>query len=1009
MFRSVVSLLLLGLAVSLAKGAEAPGQFYINRTSVSDAMVNHLHFINEGEFTAIGSLPWDARSVLTFTNRGEMFGLPGFRFENVDPVFGIRSPSAVFFNSPNGVIEAADTGGTVITFIDDAGGGEGGTIVLPGIGSFLKINALNVTNRGIIAVGANGLIQLHGQNVDLSAGALIVGDLFDPLSAGNFADGFPIRTNEFFPAAGIHDTGWGIGTDTNAIAQGVIGSVNPTDIGTMNPPPRTTNAFGGFTVAGFRLDEAMTWVREEVIDETNEVVQVIAVQTSDPNIGVFASFIDETFPPPNSGAGYLTAAIELRVPSTDFATLTRVTNSLYVLDQLGAQTNRELTTNIVARTFRPGNFIVHRDFPNVYGGQPASTNIREDLFTVHLATAGTNVIQQPYLSDIVTNEWSTYRFDVESTATRLPNIPGLSLTNLGGRVEINANELKLANTRIRGEGYVNLAARNATTSLSNIVDSPLVTINFGTALNESELTVNEFIPDRVERFTGSAWAYGAIFTNNFEFYTTNAPTDPADTNIVIVTNTTQVRFQLTLLDARNLQTTVETLIEDLRLTSTNNGSAIVYNEDLDIRHFLELRANEVTLTEGSRIATGPGVGLSYTNLHNISVITNLGTIQAVELADLRRSETEPYARFVNHGDIGAYGAEIWADYFENTGSIVTFANIDIRASTLRIDSGAFLTFGDGDIRLRGDVVKFSNWQAEAGGRLVLDASQTLTDGGVTSPNFIAVSEGFEMTSRRPTGDLLGTTIESSAATFQFIDHIWGGEDRGASAAGYANNLALGGLVLTGGVNSVWQFLPAHENAAIYIDVLTVTNGAIATSLAAFTNSFILGMNVYYADVVSTNPAITAQSINRIFGPNAPFNLIWVPGFAGPNSAVDVPLSANGPVSQMNRSLRESLLVDSDGDGIPNGRDAFPLSATAGGERDVQLVGVKHSASSGVSFSVAGPQTANYIIERAESLSSPRWQPVAGVLTNDPATSLKTFTDKIDQGSKQGYYRVRIAP
>jgi hypothetical protein len=197
---------------------------------------------------------------------------------------------------------------------------------------------------------------------------------------------------------------------------------------------------------------------------------------------------------------------------------------------------------------------------------------------------------------------------------------------------------------------------------------------------------------------------------------------------------------------------------------------------------------------------------------------------------------------------------------------------------------------------------------------------------------------------------------------------------------------------------------------MYIDVLTVTNGALASSLAALTNGIVLGMNVYYSDVVATNPAISAQSLNRVFGPNAPFNLIWVPDFAGPNSAVDVPLSANGPVTRMNRGLRESLLIDSDGDGIPNGRDAFPLSASAGGTIDVQLVGVTHNAVSGsVSFNVAGPQSATYIIERTTNLVSPNWQPVAGVLTSDPASSLKTFTDKIDQASKQGYYRVRIGP
>lgn len=566
--------------------------------------------------------------------------------------------------------------------------------------------------------------------------------------------------------------------------------------------------------------------------------------------------------------------------------------------------------------------------------------------------------------------------------------------------------MRLANTRLRGEGLVTMVASNVTAFGSNVVDVPLVSINFGTTTNV--LAVNEFLPDRVERFTGNAWGYGAIFTNIYETYVTNAPADPADTNIVIVTNNVEVHFQLTLLDARGLQTQVDTTVEDLRLTSLNERGAILYNEDLDVRNILELRANEVIFAEDSRINLFSGVGFSYTNLHDISVITNLGTINVAEFADLRRSEFRPYARFVNHGDISAYGVEIRADYFENTGTITAtgFGSIDIRASTLRIDAGVFDTARD--LRLTGDVVKLSNLQALAEGRLVLDVSQTLADTGPANPNDIVVSSGFEMP-RRPGGDLLGTTITSVAGPFEFVEQIWAAEDRGPGANGFVNNVALGALILDGGVNSIFQFLPARENSALYVDVLGFT-GTLDDSMGALTNALMLGMNVYYADVASTNPAISAQSLNRIFGPNAPFNLIWVPDFAGPNSSVDVPLAANGPVSQMNRGLRESLLVDSDGDGIPNGRDAFPLSATAGGERDVQLVGVRHSGVAGsVSFSVAGPAAANYVIERTTNLLSPDWQPVAGVLTNDPATSLKSFTDKIDQGSKQGYYRVRIAP
>mgnify|MGYP003574924998 CR=1 FL=1 len=996
MFRGFSLIFVALCSVAVAPAAEPPGEFYFNRDIVQNPQVNALHFVNEGELFSTTSLPWTPQNTLTFTNRGLMRGTPGLHFEHIDAQFGFRNPSQVFFNSSEGQILGSEVGAGIVI--------PGGGVVSPAvIGSIIKVNALNITNRGILSVGANGLIELFGDNIDLTAGGLIVGDLFDPLTGGG-GSGFPISSNTFSPSAGIYDLGFGIGGNTNASAQGVIATVNPTDIGTLTPPPIVTN-FGSFPFP-FRLDNAQTWVREEVINESNEVVQVIAVQVADTNIVPLASFIPQTFLPAPLEGDFLTAAVELQVPSTDLRTLTRVTNSVYVLDQLGAHTNRDIMVNIRDGTGRPGNFIVHRGPIGQYGGEPGTTNLRADIFTAHVAITGTNTNTVDYVSTIVTNEWSIYPFEVSSMATRLPQIPGVALTNLGGRVEVTTDQLRFVNTRIRGEGLVSITASNVITmpGFSNIVDVPNLNIDFGTP--GEVLRVDEFFPDLVERLSGQVVAYSSIFTNSYENFTTNLPADPADTNITIVTNSIEVRFQLTLVDARGLITQEETRVGNLQLTSVNGRGAIIFNEDLDVTNYVQLRANEITFTENSRLAGGFGVQFSYTNLLNVSVITNLGSIEMVELIDLRKSHTQRLDRFVNHGSMFGYGVEIWADYFENAGSIFASRNITLRTSTLRIDSGAF--FAGGDIQLSGDVIKISNLQAQAGGRLVLDG-QTITDIGGDGPNDILVTGGFEMLPRRPSGDLLGTVITSTNETFQFVNHIWDSEDRGPTAAGFANNVALGALVLQGGTNSAFQFLPAQQNSSMYVEVLAV-EGVQATSLAALTNGIILGMNVYYANVISTNEAITAQSLNRVFGPDAPFNLIWVPDFAGANSSVDVPMSATGPVTRMNRGLRESLTVDSDGDGVPNGLDEFPLSATAGGAVDVQLIDVRRNGPAGtISFGMVGPQAANYVIEWTLDLTAPNWQPVEGVLTNDPASAIKTFTYRIDREARQGYYRVRITP
>jgi hypothetical protein len=793
MFRGLVSILFASSVVAATHAAEAPGEVYLNRVIVTNPVVNARHFINEGEVAVGASHPWDSQNTLTFTNRGDMVGAPGFRFEMVDPVFGFRSPAQVFFNAPNGRIGSADFGTTSFV-VGAVQGADGGVIVDAVASSLLKINALNITNRGILSVGANGFIQIHGQNVDLSAGAIIVGDLNDPLSAGGFGNGIPSSVDPtFFPGPGIYDMGWGISLSTNASAQGVIGGVNPTSVSTMVPLPIVTNISGRCGSVFIQLDEALTWVREEVIDETNEVVQLIAVQVSDPSIEVFGSFVGQTFEGNPPLGGFLTAAVEFRVGSTDFATFARVTNSLYVLDQLGASTNRSLMLKQLDSTFRPGNFIVHRGGIDQYGGQPASTNIREDLFSVHLEAAGTNVIAADYLNNVVSNEWSIYPFEVASSPTRLPDVPGVAITNLGGQVQLKANELKLANTRMRGEGFISLVASNVTTGSNVVVDVPRMTINFSTKSNL--LNLQEFTPENVERFAGFAQAYSAIWTNVYERFTTNPPADPAQTNDTIVTNLVEVRFQMTLVDGRGLGTIAETLVQDLRLRAPAPGAGIIFNENLKVTNYVEINAHDVTFAEGSRLYGARGVQFSFTNIQNVANFTNFGTIQMNELLDLRQGPNQPYERFVNHGELFGYGTYILADYFENTGDIVssnfwfsssdfrdcfgvpfsfpnafvTLGNIDIRAATLRIDAGRFLTAND--IRLGGDVIKVSNWEGLIGARLVLDAAQVLTDGGPGTTNEILVFGGVEMSPTRPSGDLLATRITSVADTFERCGYL----------------------------------------------------------------------------------------------------------------------------------------------------------------------------------------------------------------------------------------------
>ena len=101
--------LILAAVVSPAFAADL---LYHNRGIVTNAQVDAVHFLNEGQFFVNPfTVPWDSQNTLTFTNRGLMSGNIGFRFDTVTPPFGRRTQAQSFFNS--GTILAQDGGGTL--------------------------------------------------------------------------------------------------------------------------------------------------------------------------------------------------------------------------------------------------------------------------------------------------------------------------------------------------------------------------------------------------------------------------------------------------------------------------------------------------------------------------------------------------------------------------------------------------------------------------------------------------------------------------------------------------------------------------------------------------------------------------------------------------------------------------------------------------------------------------------------------------------------------------------
>ncbi|HEV8543362.1 MAG TPA: hypothetical protein VGR78_13285 [Verrucomicrobiae bacterium] len=1019
MFRRALGTILLLLATREGAFAQtAPN--YINKGTVTNAQVDAVNFVNDGTFIVSSTIPWSAQNTINFTNRGSMLGSIGYTFDTVDSTFGIRRPASNFVNAANAQIVTSD-GISVLT--SSSGGATGGGLggILTASASFVNINAANVTNRGGISVGANGVMKLYGQEMDLTGGTLIVEDLN---SVNSFGFGFGlvnVTPTNFFPESGVYDLAYGIDVNTNMSLNGIVLSTNPNDIQT--PPFNITNEISnvGFLFSCFGqtllVTNAQVRTLDNRIDATNRVIQVIAVDSGDTNITVAASFYPQVFPQGAPQGGYLSPLVEFRTTSTDFRTLALVTNSFYAFDQLGSQTNYTLLQNLVAGTLRPAPFILFRSAPGLGdGGTPG------------LPFIDPNVFDNPaYSNRIVTNQYAVYSAEIQSVAAQVPPLPDLGPTNLPGRVEIYANDLKLNNTRIRAEGLISLNATNLTGGQGTVLDVPRVNLSFSTRTNVLEL--KDITPDSVARFGGFLKMYSAIWTNVY------AEINGSGTNAV--TNAVTTRFELFVVDGSELHSTEPVVAQELRLSSRppNAGGGVLYEENLTVTNLLLIDADNITLAADSRLFLGKGVGFSYTNVLNLSSLTNYGQIQANELIELRQGETAAMKSFVNRGTIIGFGTDITSDYFENTGDIIssnyystatglgtnlfvfggdcfgepatfvfigdTAGPIDITAGTAKIDGGHFRTLGD--IAFSGSIFKINHHGATAGGRMTFDVSGILTDSGEVQDNVWVVNNGFEMTPSRPLGDLLGTEIRSFAAPLAFVDHIWSAEDRGATVAGFTDNTAIGRLRLEGSANSVFDFIQGRENSAIYVDVLDI-EGLQASSIREFTNRVQLQMNVYYGNVESTNGIFSAERLNRVLGTNAPFNFYWVTNWAGPNSGVDVPLGPDGPIVRMNRALRESPNIDSDGDGLPNLYDPYPLTPDP-----LQITSTSvNVGQSSLAIKFNAQSSASYVIETTTNLAAPKWQPLTGTLQSGAAGGIMSVTDQVREGAPQRYYRVRKA-
>ena len=294
-------------------------------------------------------------------------------------------------------------------------------------------------------------------------------------------------------------------------------------------------------------------------------------------------------------------------------------------------------------------------------------------------------------------------------------------------------------------------------------------------------------------------------------------------------------------------------------------------------------------------------------------------------------------------------------------------------------------------------LKLHQYTNSSGGRLQLNATNSLADTGGGANVLLNCTSGFELVRKPLLGDLLGTTLQTTAPRFGSVGHVWSAEDRGATPAGFQNNVAVGQLTLSAGDQGELRFsglTPASSNA-LYADVLTLSGAlqqAFANGNLESALSIDPSLTIYYAYA-----NVPVEELDGSLGGR----LRWVRDFAGPVSGRDHALPS-GRIIRVNRGLLESHTIDSDGDGLANAIDPIPFAEP---ELSVGVISVDPQVTL-LRWSAA-PLTA-YVLEYSADPRSGEWH-VLGSAVNPTDRVMVMSVEDHDGGEANRYYRLRYEP
>jgi len=955
-----------------------------NGTIVEPPAIDATNVINNGTISVATTMLFDTSNTLNVTNTGTMLGAVGFRFDTAPrnssgQLIGLRKPSANFHNRISGTISAFD-----------------GSLLGGYLGSGLIVNSTNIVNQGLMTVGAGGLLQLFGNNVNLSRGGVGVVSIADSAANGSYND--PV-TGQFQPDVAISDTYWG---QTNVLLQ-VNNLITPGGIiVTPRHQVETTGGAGGYqnvnvqwTMNSYYYDAisnvldftdiAVTNIDGSITNfavPTNIVQQAAFVGVVDPSFQVAISWVPTTLPTND----YFTAVATVFIPVTNVLTGQVEYDTVFFEDTLAGELDRGVLNNIlttlgglgVTTTRRPQAYILSRlQQAGGFGGN---------------ALVGTDFFYPPgSTTNRVTGEFAGYSATIDNIVIRPPSLPSGNATNYTGRVEVQSQNLDLSRARIRGEGLIWLQASHLISSSNAAVDCENLSLDFGST--NGLLTIQNITKTTVERVRGDVRAWSGQWSNTVNVLITNYTIDPSGTNPPVyapLTNVIGVQYHMLAYDLSGLGSTRLALVQEFRASATN----VVMKDQANVVLGLLIKGQSFTLNGSMDLSQGVPEWV-YTNAPTLQYFTNTGTLTIANEAHFGDDGPSNYLAFVNRGLISSVGQSIDSDYVLLGGTNFAQAAFYMSAVNAAVENGRINA--QNDVYLSADTLKLNRALVQSSGRLYVDAPSALFDNGPQSSNILSFSDGITLSSKPSSGDLLGTSVRSAAPVFASVSHVWPGLDFGATNLGFTNNIALGRMTLMpAGADPYFVFIGTGNTNGMYVDYLDLSQ------LTDYANQIEIEPNIiiYYAAAkLSFTPpgGLTPEEyLNGQFGGH----LQWVSSYAGANSSVDVVINGNQTI-KVNRALRNSTVIDSDADGIPNFYDPSPFDGV------MTTLQVQQSPPGFKISWLAAPKTLYRVEYRSSALGA--WTVLTEAINPSTTTVSWSVVDTNISSGLQRYYRVSYNP